>query len=146
MAGTALAAGVLTVAATLSLGLAAVGGAAVTAQRTAGAADAAALAAADSASGAVITDEDPCGLAVRVAAASGATYEVVDPDAVPRQVAALNEHRTQVTVVGDQYALSNDIAARLSGREGYAELDLATGELVPAVPGSARLPLHEAGR
>lgn len=74
------------------------------------------------------------------------TYEVVDPDAVPRQVAALNEHRTQVTVVGDQYALSNDIAARLSGREGYAELDLATGELVPAVPGSARLPLHEAGR
>ena len=26
------------------------------------------------------------------------------------------------------------------------ELDLATGELVPAVPGSARLPLHEAGR
>lgn len=73
MAGTALAAGVLTVAATLSLGLAAVGGAAVTAQRTAGAADAAALAAADAASGAVITDEDPCALAVRVAAASGAT-------------------------------------------------------------------------
>lgn len=73
MAGTALAAGVLTVAATLSLGLAAVGGAAVTAQRTAGAADAAALAAADAAAGAVITDEDPCSLAARVATASRAT-------------------------------------------------------------------------
>jgi secretion/DNA translocation related TadE-like protein len=72
MAGTALAAGILTVAATLSLGLAAVGGAAVTAQRNAGAADAAALAAADAASGAIITDEDPCALAARVAAASGA--------------------------------------------------------------------------
>jgi len=72
MAGTALAAGVLTVTATLSLGLAAVGGAAVTAQRAAGAADAAAVAAADAASGAVITDEDPCALAARVAAASGA--------------------------------------------------------------------------
>jgi secretion/DNA translocation related TadE-like protein len=72
MAGTALAAGVLTLAATLSLGLAAVGGAAVTAQRVAGAADAAALAAADAASGAVPTAEDPCALAARVAAASGA--------------------------------------------------------------------------
>ena len=47
MAGSALASGVLAVAAALSLGLAAVGGAAVTAQRTAGAADAAALAALD---------------------------------------------------------------------------------------------------
>ncbi|MFC7789023.1 helicase [Microbacterium sp. MAHUQ-60] len=72
MAGTALAAGILTVTATLSVGLAAVGGAAVTAQRTAGAADAAALAASDAASGAVITDEDPCALAARVAAAGGA--------------------------------------------------------------------------
>ncbi|MEJ1092200.1 Rv3654c family TadE-like protein [Microbacterium istanbulense] len=72
MAGTALAAGVLTLAATLSLGLAAVGGAAVTAQRAAGAADAAALAAADAASGAVPTVDDPCAIAARVAAASGA--------------------------------------------------------------------------
>ncbi|MDF2560940.1 MAG: helicase [Microbacterium sp.] len=72
MAGTALAAGVLTVAATLSLGLAAVGGASVTAQRVAGAADAAALAAADAASGAVPTVVEPCALAARVAEASGA--------------------------------------------------------------------------
>lgn len=73
MAGSALAAGVLTVAAALSLGLAAVGGAAVTAQRAAGAADAAALAAADAAGGAIVTAEEPCALAARVAAASGAT-------------------------------------------------------------------------
>jgi len=73
MAGTALAAGVLTVTAALSVGLAAVGGAAVAAQRVAGAADAAALAAADVASGAILTDEDPCAVAARVAAASGST-------------------------------------------------------------------------
>ncbi|ALX65529.1 helicase [Microbacterium sp. XT11] len=73
MAGSALAAGVLSVAAMLSLGLAAIGGAAVTAQRAAGAADAAALAAADAASGAVIVEEGPCDVAARVAAASRAT-------------------------------------------------------------------------
>jgi len=72
MAGTALAAGVLVVASTLSLGLAAVGGAAVTAQRAAGAADAAALAAADAASGAVPASDEPCVLAARVARAAGA--------------------------------------------------------------------------
>lgn len=73
MAGAVLAAGVLTVAAALSLGLAAVGGAAVTAQRAAGAADSAALAAADAASGAIATPDEPCALAARVAAASGAS-------------------------------------------------------------------------
>ena len=73
------------------------------------------------------------------------TYEVVDPDAVSAQVAALREHATQVSVSGEQYALSNDIAARLSGREGYAEIDLATGAPVPATePG--RRPLREAVR
>lgn len=72
MAGSALGAGVLAVAATLSLGLAAVGGAAVTAQRAARAADAAALAAADTVSGAVPASEAPCDLAARVSLASGA--------------------------------------------------------------------------
>ncbi|MBP3976104.1 helicase [Microbacterium sp. BLY] len=71
MAGSALAAGVLVVSATLSLGLAAVGGAAVTAQRAAGAADAAALAAADAATGAVAVRDEPCVVAARVAEASG---------------------------------------------------------------------------
>ncbi|MFS0854697.1 helicase [Microbacterium sp. 179-I 3D4 NHS] len=73
MAGSALATGILLVAAGLTVSLAAVGGAAVTAQRTASAADAAALAAADAASGAVPVADDPCALAGRVAAASGAT-------------------------------------------------------------------------
>lgn len=73
MAGTALAAGILTVTATLSVGLVALGGAAVTAQRTAGAADAAALAAADAASGAIVTDQDPCALAARIATTADAT-------------------------------------------------------------------------
>ncbi|WP_341973875.1 helicase [Microbacterium sp. LTA6] len=73
MAGSALGAGLLAVTAVLSLGLAAVGGAAVTAQRAAGAADAAALAAADAASGAIASPESPCDLAGRVAAAAGAT-------------------------------------------------------------------------
>lgn len=82
MAGSALAAGVLTIAASLSLGLAAVGGAAVTSQRVAGAADAAALAAADAASGAIITDEEPCALAARVAAASGASIDSCTVDGV----------------------------------------------------------------
>ena len=72
MAGSALSASVLAVAAALTVGLAAVGGAAVTAQRVAGAADAAALAAADAASGAVVTDDEPCALAARTAQAAGA--------------------------------------------------------------------------
>ncbi|MBS0024376.1 Rv3654c family TadE-like protein [Microbacterium paraoxydans] len=72
MAGTVLAAGVLVVGATLAVGLVAVGGAAVTTQRTAAAADAAALAAADARSGAVPTSQTPCALAAHVAQAGGA--------------------------------------------------------------------------
>jgi N-acetyl-1-D-myo-inositol-2-amino-2-deoxy-alpha-D-glucopyranoside deacetylase len=36
--------------------------------------------------------------------------------------AALRHHRTQVSVYDGYYALSNDIAARLPAREGYARL------------------------
>ncbi|MEJ1088999.1 helicase [Microbacterium sp. Mu-80] len=98
MAGTALAAGVLTVAATLSLGLAAVGGAAVTAQRTAGAADAAALAAADAASGAVASDDDPCVLAARVAAASDARLSACRIDALTATVEVRSAYSGLVAV------------------------------------------------
>ena len=61
------------------------------------------------------------------------THEVVCPELVPVQAAALREHVTQVTVApsGDVYALSNDIAARIPGREGFARLDPATGRLAP---------------
>lgn len=57
------------------------------------------------------------------------THEVVAPSLVPVQAAALSKHATQVTVRGDLYALSNDIAARLSGREAFALLDPRDGEL-----------------
>ena len=86
MAGTALAAGVLTVAATLSLGLAAVGGAAVTAQRTAGAADAAALAAADTALG--FASGVPCERAAEVVSQARLTLIGCDVDGVTVTVEA----------------------------------------------------------
>ncbi|GAA3657251.1 Rv3654c family TadE-like protein [Microbacterium marinilacus] len=71
MAGSALAAGIGSVAAVLVLGLAASGAAAVESQRVAGVADAAALAAADTVSGAIAGD--PCARASEVAAAQRAT-------------------------------------------------------------------------
>ena len=60
------------------------------------------------------------------------THEVVSPELVPVQASALREHVTQVTVApsGDVYALSNDLAARIPGREGFARLDPTTGLLV----------------
>lgn len=65
------------------------------------------------------------------------THAVIDPAAVERQAAALRHHRTQVTLgPGDTFALSNDVAARLSGREGYALLDPATGEPLPGLAGT----------
>lgn len=62
------------------------------------------------------------------------THEVVSPELVPVQAAALREHVTQVTVAesGDVYALSNDIAARIPGREGFSRLDPTTGLLAPS--------------
>lgn len=64
------------------------------------------------------------------------THEVVSPELVPVQAAALREHVTQVTVAasGDVYALSNDIAARIPGREGFSRLDPTTGRLVAPGP------------
>lgn len=71
MAGSALAVGVAGAAAVLMLGLASAGAAAVESQRVAGIADAAALAAADAASGAV--PGDPCPRAAEVAGAQRAS-------------------------------------------------------------------------
>ncbi|KAA9107567.1 helicase [Microbacterium rhizomatis] len=70
MPGTMLAAGVVACSATLAVGLVTAGAAAVFAQRLAGAADAAALAAADAGSGAV--PGVPCDRAAEIAAAGGA--------------------------------------------------------------------------
>ncbi|GGK65749.1 N-acetyl-1-D-myo-inositol-2-amino-2-deoxy-alpha-D-glucopyranoside deacetylase [Ornithinimicrobium pekingense] len=52
------------------------------------------------------------------------THAVVAPSALPAQVAALRAHPTQVTVHDGWYTLSNDIAARLAGREGYAPVEV----------------------
>jgi N-acetyl-1-D-myo-inositol-2-amino-2-deoxy-alpha-D-glucopyranoside deacetylase len=69
------------------------------------------------------------------------THEVVSPDLVPVQAAAIGAHVTQVTVAssGDVYALSNDIAARIPGREGFSRLDPTTGLLAaPVATGRGR--------
>jgi N-acetyl-1-D-myo-inositol-2-amino-2-deoxy-alpha-D-glucopyranoside deacetylase len=54
------------------------------------------------------------------------THAVADPAARAVQEEALREHATQVTVHEGWYALSNDIAARLPGREGYALVEVGT--------------------
>lgn len=59
------------------------------------------------------------------------THAVIAPEVVPRQEEALRHHATQVVVGDGWFALSNDVAARLSGREGYAVLDPSTGDVLP---------------
>jgi N-acetyl-1-D-myo-inositol-2-amino-2-deoxy-alpha-D-glucopyranoside deacetylase len=59
------------------------------------------------------------------------TRAVVDAEAEQLRTRALREHETQVVVGEGWYALSNRYVFRLSGREGYARLDPATGRPVP---------------
>ncbi|WP_131105438.1 N-acetyl-1-D-myo-inositol-2-amino-2-deoxy-alpha-D-glucopyranoside deacetylase [Ornithinimicrobium sufpigmenti] len=60
------------------------------------------------------------------------THIVQDASALPRQVAALREHPTQATVFDGFYTLSNDIAARLPGREAFARWPEARQALADA--------------
>ena len=64
------------------------------------------------------------------------SHAVVDAAAVPGQEAAVREHPTQVTLHDGWFTLSNDIAARLPGREGFARWPSARAELarVQGVP------------
>ena len=66
------------------------------------------------------------------------SHVVVDPGAVAAQADALAAHPTQVTLYDDghgpYYALSNDVAARLSGREGFARVDPVTWHDLPPDP------------
>jgi len=64
------------------------------------------------------------------------THVVDEPAFVETQSRALAQHKTQVTVYNGYYTLSNHVAARLSGREGFARFDLVTGDLVPAAHGT----------
>ena len=84
MAGTLAAVGLIGFAAALSIGLAGVGAAAVLGQRLAGVADAAALAAADAASGAVAGV--PCELAETLAAAAAVELTACEVDGLTATV------------------------------------------------------------
>lgn len=64
------------------------------------------------------------------------THEIVDPGSLASQARALREHRTQVIVHDGYYALSNRIATRLAGREGFAGVDPASGRLLAAHGGA----------
>ena len=78
MPGAMLVVGSIVVCSTLAIGLAATGGAAVAARRAAGAADNAAIAAADTVSGAL--PGEPCERAEEVAEASGARVSACGTD------------------------------------------------------------------
>jgi N-acetyl-1-D-myo-inositol-2-amino-2-deoxy-alpha-D-glucopyranoside deacetylase len=69
--------------------------------------------------------------AVSVVDDATASHVVIDPVAGERMASALAAHRTQVSVFEGYYSLSNDIAARLSGREAFARVDPSTGERLP---------------
>jgi N-acetyl-1-D-myo-inositol-2-amino-2-deoxy-alpha-D-glucopyranoside deacetylase len=59
------------------------------------------------------------------------SHATVDLDAVPRQRAAIAEHRTQVRLIPGAFVLSNDVATRTAGREAYQRLDADTGRPEP---------------
>ena len=64
------------------------------------------------------------------------THVVDEPALVEVQSRALARHTSQVSVYDGFYALSNHIAVRLSGREGFARFNPVAGDLVPAVHGA----------
>lgn len=60
------------------------------------------------------------------------THFVEEPGLVDIQSRALARYATQVSVYDGYYALSNHVAVRLSGREGFAQFDPLLGRLVPS--------------
>lgn len=66
------------------------------------------------------------------------THATVDPGVLPVQRAAVEAHRTQVRLAPGCLALSNDVAVRTAGREGFAQLDVDTGRTVREAPGLRR--------
>lgn len=92
---------------------------------------------------AVPSPSDP--MAPSVVSDEVVTHAVIAPESVPQQQEALRFHVTQVVVGDGWFALSNDIASRLAGREGYALMDPSTGDLVPG-DGHRRRELVEESR
>lgn len=68
------------------------------------------------------------------------TRVVSDAEGARRQAAAMRAHATQIAVEVGWFTLSNQVAARLSGREGYALLDPTTGLVRPGPAGAGLLP------
>jgi len=68
------------------------------------------------------------------------THLVKEPRLVGLQSRALSRHATQVVVHEGYYALSNHVASRLGGREGFARFDPVAGRLVPAAAGESPYP------
>lgn len=68
--------------------------------------------------------------AVSVVPDAAVSHVVRAPALVEFQAAALQGHATQVTVGDGYFALSNNIAARLSGREGFAARGVIDDELI----------------
>jgi len=64
------------------------------------------------------------------------THVVEEPTLIETQSRAMAQHATQVVVHRGYYTLSNHIASRLSGREGFAQSDPVAGHLLPATPGA----------
>jgi N-acetyl-1-D-myo-inositol-2-amino-2-deoxy-alpha-D-glucopyranoside deacetylase len=57
------------------------------------------------------------------------THLVDDPVHLSAQIDALDAHRSQLRVwPGGYYALTNNVAARLAGREAFVRVDPGTGE------------------
>ena len=65
------------------------------------------------------------------------THVVEEPTLVEMQALALAQHATQVVVHEGYYTLSNHIASRMSGREGFARFDPVAGHLLPGTPGAS---------
>jgi N-acetyl-1-D-myo-inositol-2-amino-2-deoxy-alpha-D-glucopyranoside deacetylase len=68
------------------------------------------------------------------------THGVEEGALVDIQSRALAQHATQVSLYDGYYALSNHIAVRLPGREGFAQFDPLRGELLASAPGASRHP------
>lgn len=66
------------------------------------------------------------------------THVVEEHALVDIQSRALAQHATQVSVYDGYYALSNHIAVRLSGREGFTRYDPLRGDPLAPAPGAPR--------
>lgn len=77
----------------------------------------------------LLTADDP--VTASTVADDLVSVRIEDPEGARRQAVAMAAHATQIVVHDGWFTLSNNIAHRLSSREGYAPLDPATGLVRP---------------